>query len=108
MAEQGAFSLTDQQQCTLHVPKEALQAYKQSPVWCDFYRIVPIGDQTYINQHYQRGDINDDGKVDAEDLALLRRIVVSLPDDCAVRWAADINGDGKVNSVDYVTLAKSL
>ena len=108
VAEPKAFSLADQQRCTLHVPKEALQAYRQSPVWSDFYSIVALTDQNYTSQNYQRGDINDDGKVDAEDLALLRRIIVKLPDDTAVRWAADINEDGTVNAIDYVTLAKRL
>jgi len=106
--EARAFSTADQQRCTLHVPNESLQAYKQSPVWRDFYSIVALTDQDYTGQNYQRGDVNDDGVVDATDLALLRRIIVSLPDDSAVRWAADINEDGKVNAEDYVLLAKSL
>ena len=108
VAEKGAFALRDQRRCTLHVPREALQKYRESPGWKDFYRIVVMNDDDYAAQNYQRGDINDDGRVDADDLALLRRIIVSLPDDSAVRWAADINGDGGVNSVDYVMLAKQL
>ena len=59
----------------------------------------------YMGQNYQRGDINDDGKVDAEDLELLRRIIVSMPVNSVVRWAADINGDGVVNAIDLVMLA---
>ena len=106
VAEMGAFALRDQQRCTLHVPREALAQYLQSPVWKDFYRIVVLSDSDYAEYGYQRGDLNDDGKVDAADLELLRCIVVSLPDDSAVRWAADLNGDGKVNAADYVLLAK--
>lgn len=105
LAEQGAFSLPDQQRCTLHVPAEALRLYQESPLWSDFYRIVPLDDDDYMGQNYQRGDINDDGKVDAEDLELLRRIIVSMPVNSAVRWAADINGDGVVNAIDLVMLA---
>ena len=108
VAEQGAFTLADQKRCTLHVPRETIDLYRKASVWSDFYRIVPLKDSEYLAQNYQKGDVNDDGKVDAEDLAMLRRIIVSLPDDSAVHWAADINGDGKVNSVDYVMLAKSL
>ena len=108
VAEQGAFTLSDQQRCTLHVPKESVQLYRNSPVWSDFYRIVALNDENYISQNYQRGDINDDGQIDAEDLALLRRLIVCLPDNASVRWAADINGDGIVNAVDYVTLAKQI
>lgn len=108
VTEARAFSPADQQRCTLHVPKESLQAYMQSPVWGKFYRIEALTDQNYTSQNYHRGDVNDDGVVDATDLALLRRIIVSLPDDAAVRWAADVNEDGTVNAVDYVTLAKRL
>lgn len=106
--EQGAFTLADQQKCTLHVPRETLHLYQEQPVWSDFCQIVALGDEDYKAQDYQKGDINDDGKVDATDLALLQRIIVSLPDDSAVRWAADINADGVVNAVDYVALAKKI
>ena len=108
VAEEGAFARRDQRRCTLHVPREALQKYRESPVWKDFYRIVVLNDEDYQAQNYRRGDLNDDGKVDAEDLALLQRIVVSLPDDAAVRWAADLNGDGKINAQDYVILSKQM
>ena len=108
VAEQGAFSLPDQRQCTLHVPKESVQLYQQSPVWSNFYRIVALTNTDYITQHYQRGEINDDGRIDAEDLALLRRLIVSLPDNASVRLAADIHADGIVNAVDYVMLAKRI
>ncbi len=105
VAEVGAFSLADQQKCTLHVPRETIGKYREAPVWCDFCEIVPLQDSEYEEQGYLRGDINDDGEVDGRDLALLRLIIVSLPDDSAVRWAADINEDGIVNAKDYVLLA---
>lgn len=108
VAEQGAFTSADQKKCTLHVPRETIDLYRKASVWSDFYKIVPLKDSEYLARNYQKGDVNDDGKVDAEDLALLRCIIVSLPDDSAVHWAADINGDGKVNAADYVLLAKSL
>lgn len=107
-AEQGAFTLSDQQHCTLHVPAEAVALYRESPLWSNFYRIVSLSDADYTKQNYQRGDVNDDGKIDAADLALLPRLIVRLPDNVSVRWAADINADGTVNAVDYVTLAKKL
>ncbi|MBP3710878.1 MAG: leucine-rich repeat protein [Bacteroidaceae bacterium] len=108
LAEQGAFTLDDQKHCTLHVPAETLQKYKQAAVWQDFASIVPLTDKEYTDQGYQRGDVNDDGAVDAADLDLLQRIIVNLPDDSAVRWAADINEDGKVNAIDYVLFADKL
>ena len=70
--------------------------------------LVALSDEDYLGQDYQRGDVNDDGQIDAEDLALLRRLIVRLPDDASVRWAADINADGIVNAVDFVTLAQRL
>jgi len=105
IAEEGGFTFSDQQHCTLHVPAEALSLYQKSPVWRDFYRIVALSDEDYVRQNYQRGDINDDGCIDAEDLALLRRLIVDLPDNVGVRWAADVNGDGIVNAVDFVKMA---
>lgn len=106
LAEVGAFTIADQKKCTLHVPKETLSKYQEMQVWRDFYNIVPLEDEEYEKEGYQRGDINDDGKIDDKDLNLLRLIIVSLPDDSAVRWAADINEDGIVNAKDYVLLAK--
>lgn len=108
VAEHGAFTLSDQQHCTLHVPADAVDLYRSSPRWSDFYRIVPLSDADYKKQSYQRGDVNDDGLVDADDLVLLSRLIVRLPDYSGLRWAADINGDGIVNAVDYVSLAKKL
>ena len=107
-AEQGSFTLDDQQKCTLHVPADAVSLYQESPVWKDFYEIVELTDDEYKLQGYLRGDINDDGLVDASDLALLRRLVVSLQEKATVRWSADINGDGRVNAVDYVMLSMKL
>lgn len=106
--EKGAFTLADQRKCTLHVPRESLDSYKKAPIWSDFSEIVPLSDAEYVERNYRRGDINDDGLIDDKDLALLRLIIVSLPDDSAVRWAADINEDGVVNAKDFVLLAKKL
>lgn len=107
-AEPGAFTPADQQHCILHVPAKALALYQESPVWRDFCGIVALSDEDYLGQGYRRGDINDDGRVDADDLALLRRLIVCLPDDKSIRWAADVNSDGIVNAVDFVKLAGEL
>ena len=106
LAEFGAFTLADQKKCTLHVPRETLSKYQERQVWRDFYNIVPLEDEEYEKEGYQRGDVNGDGMIDAKDLELLRLIIVNLPDDSAVRWAADINEDGVINAKDYVLLAK--
>lgn len=108
MVQSHAFALADQRKCTLHVPSETLHLYQQAAGWADFLSIVPLTDADYAGQNYRKGDVNDDGLVDDRDLELLRRIVVSLPDDSAVRWAADVNGDGIVNAVDFVAMSKLL
>lgn len=101
-AEPGAFTFSDRQKCTLHVPADAVEDYLASPVWMDFKNIVPLQDKDYTGQGYQRGDVNDDGRIDADDLALMRRIIVGRPDEAYVRWAADVNADGIVNAIDFV------
>ena len=106
VAERGAFTYADQQNCTLHVPAEAVQLYHESPFWKDFKSIVPLQNGDYTGQGYQRGDINDDGRIDANDLALLRQLIVGQPDEAYVRWAADVNADGIVNAIDFVILSK--
>ena len=108
VAEQGSFTLRDQQKCTLHVPKASIPLYLNAFGWKDFREIVALEDAEYLKQNYQKGDINDDGRIDSEDLALLQRIIVSLPDDSSVRWAADVNADGIVNGVDFVMLQKQI
>ena len=49
-----------------------------------------------------RGDINEDGKINANDYIALRRALLageSLPSK-----TADVNGDGKINAKDYAIL----
>lgn len=106
--EAEAFTESDQQQCTLHVPSGSVDAYRQSPVWGMFAHIMPLDDADYAAHGYHRGDVNDDGITDVRDLEQLRLIIAHLPDDDAVRWAADVNADGVVNAVDFVLLANSI
>lgn len=108
VAEKDAFSLADQQQVTLHVPAGALASYRESPVWSEFSHVIPLGDEDYLKQDYRRGDINDDGTIDIEDVNMLRRLIVRQRDETAVPWAADVNGDGIVNAVDFVLLTGEL
>ena len=108
LTEAEAFCEGDQQHCTLHVPRESMKAYRQSPVWNRFHKIVALTEENYTEQGYRRGDVNDDGITDDRDIVLLRRIILGLPDETSVRWAADINADGIVNAVDYVLLVTSM
>lgn len=51
------------------------------------------------------GDLNDDGKVNAMDLIILRKYIAGLITDLDASFA-DINGDGKVGATDLIILRK--
>ena len=53
-----------------------------------------------------KGDINRDGKITAEDVATLKRILASASDDEIVEKIDDVNGDGVVNLKDVAALKK--
>lgn len=55
------------------------------------------------------GDLNDDGRVNSTDYALLRRYILNTIEEFSVpKEAADLNGDGRVNSTDYNILKRYL
>ena len=57
---------------------------------------------------YLVGDVNGDGKINAVDYAMLKRIVLGtyrIKDD-RMKQRADVNGDGKINSTDYAMLKR--
>lgn len=54
------------------------------------------------------GDINDDGNVDAIDLALLKKIIMGNTSGNVNLAAADFNKDGDINSIDYAALKSYL
>lgn len=51
------------------------------------------------------GDLNDDGKVNAMDLIILRKYIAGLINDLDASLV-DINGDGKVGAADLIILRK--
>lgn len=56
---------------------------------------------------FQKGDINGDGRVNAQDYMLLKRIILKTTeasDD--VRARCDITGDGKLQATDYMLLKR--
>ncbi|MBQ3753375.1 MAG: Ig-like domain-containing protein [Prevotella sp.] len=59
---------------------------------------IDIVDSSPIN----KGDVNEDGKVNGTDLVALTNIILGKS---AQKASADVNGDGKVNGTDYVALA---
>lgn len=65
--------------------------------------ISPIEVTTYLP-----GDINDDGKVNATDVLLLRRYLANWKNVTINLDAADVNRDGKVNATDVLLLRRYL
>ncbi len=59
---------------------------------------IEIVDPSPIN----KGDVNEDGKVNGTDLVALTNIILGKNPQ---KTSADVNGDGKVNGTDYVALA---
>lgn len=53
------------------------------------------------------GDVNNDGKVDSSDYALLRRYILGISSDLNLT-VADLNGDSTVNSTDAALLKRVL
>jgi len=55
---------------------------------------------------YAEGDVNGDGKVDAEDIKRLESILLNIATDD--KFAADVDADGKVSVLDIVKLISIL
>ena len=53
-----------------------------------------------------KGDVNQDGKIDAKDAAALRDYLLIKTKTLAAPANADINGDGKLNAVDLALLKR--
>lgn len=79
---------------TLYVPRGSAQAYRTSPGWSGFGKIVEID----IPDERVKGDINGDGIVDIADVSLLiNEMLLSQGLDLDI---ADLNGDGIVDIAD--------
>ena len=53
------------------------------------------------------GDVNDDGKINGQDLVRLRKYLNGV-EDTVIGPGADVNGDGKFNGQDLIRLRKHL
>jgi len=53
------------------------------------------------------GDINDDGKVDSDDLIIFAKSFGTKIGDSDYNEKCDFNGDGKVDAEDLLLLAKN-
>lgn len=70
----------------------------------DLIMVKPIS----VTSTYALGDVNKDGKVNAIDLALLKKLLLSGDVTTADLTVTDMNKDGKVNAIDLALLKKQL
>ncbi len=84
---------------TLYVPRGCAQAYRQANVWKKFQNIV----EADFPFEGIRGDVNDDGEVDINDVtALISRV---LGQNVTINAAAaDVNYDGAIDINDVTLL----
>ncbi|ADL53780.1 CBM35 domain-containing protein [Clostridium cellulovorans] len=57
---------------------------------------------------YSLGDVNKDGKVNAIDLAFVKKAILNGTTDSMDLTVADMNKDGKINAIDLALLKKKL
>ena len=60
--------------CKLYVPKGSLESYQITSPWSDFLNIIEEGSDTTP----LKGDMNDDGIIDVEDVNALINIILKL------------------------------
>jgi hypothetical protein len=53
-----------------------------------------------------KGDINQDGIINEEDVAELKKYIAGASDREIIERIGDLNGDGKVNSRDLTALKR--
>ncbi|MBQ7956752.1 MAG: DUF4474 domain-containing protein [Clostridia bacterium] len=79
--------------------------------------VTYLNKETSFNLHYKeviRGDVNDDGQVNAKDLVRLNKVVAEKPtkpsdDELSLLWlTSDFNEDDRINTQDIVELRKIL
>ncbi len=74
----------------------------------DLYTCNVCGEEVEIEtdplEHWERGDLNNDGVVNAIDTNLLRRVMVGYIITVQGMDAADINSDGEINAKDAYAL----
>ena len=83
---------------TLHVLPKYLSAYQTADQWKEFYNIK--ADLTDV----VKGDINDDGSVDGNDVSILLDMVLSGGVSADQLEAADLNNDQSVDGYDVSLL----
>ena len=67
------------------------------------YGVDPSGEEEILY-----GDVNTDGVIDAIDLGLLKKYLLSMDEDTISIKNADLNQDGFVDAIDFAQLKKIL
>lgn len=74
----------------LLVPNEAIESYRNAPVWEKFVHIQPIDPEMLP------GDVNGDGEINIADINAVTDIILTD----ASEPSGDVNGDGEINIAD--------
>ena len=86
----NVFNKVDRSKCTLYVPVGSLAAYRATPAWNSFSKIVEEADAVL-------GDLNGDGQVDISDVnAVINMMLGKSPQTPE----GDLTGDGNVDISD--------
>ena len=87
----------NKKECKLYVPQVSLDAYKEAPVWQEFFNILTIASDIV-------GDTNGDNTVNAADIVELVNFIMGNPSKNFNESAGDLNGDGVLNAADIVLM----
>lgn len=64
----------------------------------------PPGDQVVVHTVTNNGDFNHDGKIDSDDVAIMKAFFGQPTDPSNDSVLTDLNGDGTTNLTDYSLL----
>ena len=97
----NVFNKVDRSKCTLYVPVGSLAAYRATPAWNSFSKIVEEADAVL-------GDLNGDGQVDISDVnAVINMMLGKSPQTPEGDLTGDVNVDiSDVNAVINLMLGK--
>ena len=89
----NAFTDSNIENATLHVPATSIEAYKSTDPWSGFKTIVAIS---------SKGDVNGDGQVGIGDLIAVSNFMGG--EGSVTFEQADVNGDGEVGIGDIISI----
>lgn len=78
----------------------------------DEYRCTECGEEKTesvpVLLHWEKGDLNGDGKINAIDANVMKRIIVGMSSGLQAEDAADLDENGAINSIDSSLLQRKL